>query len=178
LEVGAVGRISGLAWSLSGYETHVDDLITYDAATGEPANIGRSLIRGLEGTVGGNWQAWRGQLTLTLLDPRDRTPGDDDTVLPRRAEQTARWDVDRQVERYSFGGTWFESGHRYDDLANTQSLGGYSTIDLRGGYQLCHAWLMQLQLSNVLNKHYETAQYYNQPGRAFYLTLRYHPLKP
>jgi vitamin B12 transporter len=99
-------------------------------------------------------------------------------LLPPRAEQTARWDIDRQVERYSFGATWFESGRRFDDLANTQSLGGYSTIDLRGGYQICHAWLLQLQLSNVLDKHYETAQYYNQPSRAFYLTLRYHPLKP
>lgn len=37
---------------------------------------------------------------------------------------------------------------------------------------------MQLQLSNILDKHYETAQYYNQPGRAFYVTLRYHPLIP
>jgi vitamin B12 transporter len=177
-EVGVSGRVSSLAWSLSGYETHVDDLIAYDAKTFAPANIGRSLIRGLEGTIGGSWQAWRSQLALTLLDPRDRTPGDDDTILPRRAEQTARWDIDRQVERYSFGGTWFESGRRFDDLANTQSLGGFSTIDLRGGYQVCHAWLMQLQLSNLLNKHYETAQFYNQPSRAFYITLRYHPLKP
>jgi len=178
LELGISGRASSLAWSLSGYQTHVDDLITFDAATFAPANIGRSLIRGLDGTVGGNWQAWRSQLALTLLDPRDRTAGDDNGLLPRRAEQTARWDIDRQVERYSIGGTWFESGRRFDDLANRQSLGGYSTINLRGGYQICRAWLMQLQLSNALNKHYETAQYYNQPGRAFYLTLRYHPLKP
>jgi len=103
-------------------------------------------------------------------------PRDDNALLPRRAEQTARWDIDRQVERYSFGGAWFESGRRFDDLANTQSLGGYSTIDLRGGYQVYRAWLMQLQLSNVVNKRYETAQYYNQPGRAFYITLRYHPV--
>ena len=176
IEVGVGGRVSNLAWSLNGYETHVDDLITYDAATGAPANVGRSLIRGLEGTIGGSWQEWRSQLALTLLDPRDRTPGDDNALLPRRAEQTARWDIDRQVERYSFGGTWFESGRRFDDLANTQSLGGYSTIDLRGGYQVYRAWLMQLQLSNVVNKRYETAQYYNQPGRAFYITLRYHPV--
>lgn len=176
IEVGVGGRVSNLAWSLNGYETHVDDLITYDAATGAPANVGRSLIRGLEGTIGGSWQEWRSQLALTLLDPRDRTPGDDNALLPRRAEQTARWDIDRQVERYSFGGAWFESGRRFDDLANTQSLGGYSTIDLRGGYQVYRAWLMQLQLSNVVNKRYETAQYYNQPGRAFYITLRYHPV--
>jgi vitamin B12 transporter len=178
IEVGASGRVSMLAWTLNAYETHVDDLISYDAATGEPANIGHSLIRGLEGTVAGSWQAWRSQLALTLMNPRDTTPGDDDALLPRRAEQTARWDLDRQVARYSFGGTWFVSGRRFDDIANTQPLGGYSTVDLRGGYQVCRSALVQLQLSNVLNKRYETAEYYNQPGRAFYVTLRYHPIRP
>src|SRR4029077_2981254 len=127
------GRLSNLAWALNGFETHVDDLITYDAATGAPANIGRSLIRGLEGTLGGSWQTWRSQFALTLLDPRDRTPGDNDALLPRRAEQTARWDIDRQLGRFSAGASRFESGRRFDDLVNTQSLGGYSTIDLRAG---------------------------------------------
>ena len=177
VELGVSGRVSNLGWTLNGFETHVDDLIAYDAATGAPANIGRSLIRGLEGTLGGSWQSWRSQLALTLLDPRDRTPGDHDALLPRRPEQTARWHIDRQIDRCSLGATWFESGRRFDDLANTQSLGGYSTIDLRGGYQVGRAWLLQLHLSNLLDKHYETAQYYNQPGRAFYLTLRYHPTR-
>jgi vitamin B12 transporter len=177
VELGVSGRVPNLGWTLNGFETHVDDLITYDAATGAPANIGRSLIRGLEGTLGGSWQSWRSQLALTLLDPRDRTPGDNDALLPRRPEQTARWDIDRQIDRCSLGASWFESGRRFDDLANTQSLGGYSTIDLRGGYQLSRAWLLQLHLSNLLDKHYETAQYYNQPGRAFYITVRYHPAR-
>jgi vitamin B12 transporter len=178
VEVDLSGRWSTLSWMLSGFETHVDDLITYDAATGAPANVGRSLIRGLEGTFAGSWQNWRSQLALTLLDPRDRTPGDDDALLPRRAEQTARWDIDRQIGVFSAGATWFESGRRFDDLANTQSLGGYSTLDLRGGCQFARNWLLQLRLSNLLDKHYETAEYYNQPGRAFYVTLRYHPVKP
>ena len=177
-EIGVTERLSSWTWALNAYQTNVDDLITYDAATGLPANVDRSLIRGLEGKLGGNWQSWRNQLSLTLLDPRDRTPGANDALLPRRAEQTARWDIDRQLDRYSVGATWFESGRRFDDLANTQSLGGYSTLDLRGGYQLHRSWLLQLQLSDLFDKHYETAQYYNQPGRAGYLTLRYHPLKP
>jgi vitamin B12 transporter len=176
-EIGVAGTPAGWNWALNVYQTDVDDLITYDAATGAPANVDRSVIRGLEGKLGATWRAWYSQLSLTLLDPRDRTPGDYDALLPRRAEQTARWDLDRQVDRYSVGATWFESGRRFDDLANTQSLGGYSTVDLRAGYQISHSWLLQIQLGNLFNKHYETAQYYNQPGRAAYLTLRYHPFK-
>jgi vitamin B12 transporter len=176
-EVGLNGGFRYLAWSLSGFETDVNDLITYDAATGSPANIGRSVIRGLEATLAGGWQNWRSQLGLTLLDPRDRTPGDNDALLPRRPEQTGRWDIDRQFGRFSFGATWFVAGHRFDDLANLNELGGYSTVDLRSSYQFARSWMLQLQLSNLLDKHYETAQYYNQPGRACYVTLRYHPIK-
>ncbi len=178
VEIGASGRVALLAWSLDVYETHVDDLITYDAATGQPANLGRSLIRGAEGTLAGSWRGWRSHLALTLLDPRDRTPGDNDAVLPRRAEHTGRWDIDRQVKRLSVGATWLVSGRRFDDIANTRILGGYSTLDLRAGCQILHSWLLQLQLSNVLDKRYETAEYYNQPGRAYYVTLRYHAARP
>jgi outer membrane cobalamin receptor len=48
-------------------------LISYDAASGGPANVARADIRGLEGRLGGNWRDWRSQLAITLLDPRDRT---------------------------------------------------------------------------------------------------------
>lgn len=175
-EAGIAGRTSALAWTVNGFETRVVDLITYDAATGAPANIGKSLIRGVEGTLAGSWAGFRSQFALTLMDPRDRTPGDSDNILPRRAEQTARWDLDRPFGSASIGGSWFVSARRYDDLNNTVVLGGYSTIDLRTSYQY-RSWQVALKLSNLLNKAYETAAFYNQPGRAFYLTLRFQPPK-
>jgi vitamin B12 transporter len=58
-----------------------------------------------------------------------------------------------------------------------RSLGGYGTLDLRAGFQIDRSWLLQLQLSNLLNKNYETAQYYNRPGRSVFVTLRYRPAK-
>jgi vitamin B12 transporter len=173
LELGVSGRAAALGWALSAYETHVDDLIAFDALTGLPANIARSLIRGLEGSLGGSVGGWRSQFSVTLLDARDRTPGDANVLLPRRAEQTGRWDLDRSLQQFSFGASWFVSGRRFDDLANTQRLGGYATLDFRAGWQLASSWLAQLQVGNVLNKSYETAQFYNQPGRTVYFTLRY-----
>jgi vitamin B12 transporter len=175
-EIGLAGRPTNWNWALNAYETHVDDLITYDAAAGGPANVARARIRGLEGQLGANWSGWRNQLSVSLLDPRDRTPGDNDALLPRRARQTARYDIDRHFSRYSAGATWFESGRRFDDLANSAPLGGYSTLDVRAGWQLDQSWLLQLQLTNLFDKHYETAQYYNQPGRSVFVTLRYHPV--
>jgi vitamin B12 transporter len=32
---------------------------------------------------------------------------------------------------------------------------------------------VQARAANVLDEDYETVAFYNQPGRAFYLTLRY-----
>lgn len=174
-EVGMRGRLQGVSWTLSGFQTRIDDLIVYDFNTGIPVNLGRSLIRGLETTLAGSWRGVQSQLNLTFQDPRDRTPGDNDTVLPRRAERMVRWDLDRQFGKAGLGLSWFVSGRRFDDPANTQVLGGYGTLDLRADYLATAHWRLQLKAGNLLNKRYETAEYYNQPGRAFYCTLRYVP---
>jgi vitamin B12 transporter len=34
---------------------------------------------------------------------------------------------------------------------------------------------MQGRIDNLLDKRYETAQFYNQPGRGLYFTLNYQP---
>ena len=36
-------------------------------------------------------------------------------------------------------------------------------------------WKVSLSANNVFDRQYETARWYNQPGRAYLLTLRYHP---
>jgi vitamin B12 transporter len=56
-------------------------------------------------------------------------------------------------------------------------MAGYSTTDVRMGYALAEAWSLQLAVNNVFDKEYETASRYNQPGRNYLLTLRYHPAK-
>lgn len=175
-EIGLNGQFTQWNWALNGYETNIDNLITYNAATGGPANVARSRIRGVEGQLGVNWDTWRSQLSVTWLDPRNRTPGKPNTLLPRRAQRTARLDLDRQLHRFSVGGTLFVSGRSFDDLNNTKRLGGYSVIDLRAGWQVDRSWLLQLALANVLDKRYETAQYFKQPGSSVFLTLRYHPV--
>ena len=50
---------------------------------------------------------------------------------------------------------------------------GYTLVDLRGEYQLGEAWRVQARIANLFDSEYETIAFYNQPGRAAYLTLRY-----
>jgi vitamin B12 transporter len=95
--------------------------------------------------------------------------------LPRRPERTARIDVDRRFGDVSVGATFNAAGHRYDDLANATRLGGYATTDLRASYAFLPHWELEGRLANAFDRQYETVYYFNQPGRSWYLTLRYRP---
>jgi vitamin B12 transporter len=64
-------------------------------------------------------------------------------------------------------------GDRYDNAAGTRHVGGYGLLDLRAEAALGKDWRLQLRAANLLDKDYETVAFYNQPGRALYLTLRY-----
>ena len=54
-------------------------------------------------------------------------------------------------------------------------LGGYSTLALRASWHFTADWQVEAKLANAFDKEYETVYYYNQPGRTWYLTLRYSP---
>jgi vitamin B12 transporter len=173
LELALQGRSEWGAWSLSTYQTQVDELIGFDASN-SPVNIDRARIRGIEARIDTAIGSWQTQASLTLLDPRNASgASNDDNLLPRRTQQTLRIDLDRRFGAYSLGASFFAEGERYDDLANTRRLGGFATLDLRAGYRINNTWRLQGRCENLFDKVYETASYYNQPERSFYLTLSY-----
>lgn len=176
VELGLRGEHDWGHWSLQAYETHVDDLIAYDASVGLPGNVDRARIRGAELSADTTLAGWIVRGSATWLDPRnDGATSSHGNLLPRRARQSARIDLDRRLGKLAVGGSWYVAGRRYDDLANVHALGGYALTDLRIGYAMAPAWTAQLALQNVFDRVYETARYYNQPGRTAMLTLRYRP---
>lgn len=180
LELGLNGPFPGSLlqgrWTLSLYQTEIEQMIAFDAFTGAPANIDSARIRGLELGANGTLLDWDLGASLTLLDPRNESDGDDHgNLLPRRAQEMLELTADRRLERWSAGATLFVSGRSYDDLANDLELGAYTLLDLRAEYAFGPALRVQGRLANALDEDYETAAFYNQPGRAFFLTLRYEP---
>lgn len=174
VELGLRGQTKNGQWSLNAYETSIDDMIAYSSITFGPANINKARIRGLEAALITQLDGWIVNTNLTLLDPRNlSTSATAGKVLPRRSKQSLRLDVDRQFDHYSYGATLRAVGQRYDNLANTQRLAAYGIIDLRAEYQLAKDWQIQGRIENLLDKDYETAALYNQPGLGLYLTLRY-----
>lgn len=185
IELGARGQHGWGGWSLNGFDTRIDDLIAYDATLidadhpfGQPNNIDRARIRGVEASADTVLAGWAVQGSTSWLDPRNDAGGSSQgKVLPRRARQTARVDGDRRFGAIGVGASVIASGERFDDLANKRRMGGYATTDLRIAYAMTEAWSVQLAANNVFDRHYETAAFYRQPGRNYLLTVRYRPAR-
>ena len=180
-ELGINGKKDWGSWSLSIYETHIDNLIAtaFDdvAEIFFPDNVGKARIRGLEAVVNTEIKGWRINGNLTFLDPENRSSGANrGNILARRAEQTFRLDTNRTFfDKVMIGAMFLAEGERYDDLANTRKLDSYTRFDLRSEYNINKNWRLQGRIENLFDKQYETASFFNQPGRNFFVTLRYQP---
>ncbi len=177
IELSASGAIGVAHWAVNAFETRVDDLIAYDADIEAPNNIDEARIRGVETQLGARIDDLRVQAAWTWLDPENRAPGaDNGKLLPRRARSSGRVDLDYDFSRYAVGASVFAAGKRYDNVSNSSELGGYATLALRAEAQLWSpGWRLQLSGSNLLDRDYETAATYAQPGRSYFVTLRYTP---
>jgi vitamin B12 transporter len=163
-------------WSVNAYETRIDDLIAFDNNTFLPANVDNTRIRGLEFILSATLKRWRVDTTLTLLEPENLSPGiANGNELPRRAEESLRLDINRQFGKFALGATLLAQGDSFDDLANTRKLDSYATVDLRAEYAFAKDWRVQLRVENLFDEDYETASFFNQPGRGAFVTLRYQP---
>jgi len=173
-ELGLEGLHPWGRWSVNAYRTDIDDLIAFDTFTSAPANIDRARILGLELWAAAQLAGWNADAGLTLMEPQNVTDGPNDgNLLPRRPQQTFRVDLDRRLGRIDVGGTVFVSGRRFDNGANTVRLDGYTLVDLRAEYDFGSGLRLQGRIENVLDEDYETAAWYNQPGRSLFVTLLY-----
>lgn len=176
LELGVRGEANWGTWSVNAYRTKVDNLIGYDAASFSAGNVSEARILGVEGVLSTQIQGWRLNMNVTWQDPENQSTGSNrGHWLPRRAKHSLRLDLDRAFQQFAFGASLNVVGKRYDDLANTRELDAYTTLDLRGEMSFGKAWRVQARLTNLFDEDYETAAFYNQPGRGVLVTLRYQP---
>jgi vitamin B12 transporter len=174
-EAGIAYRAEHFHWRLDGFDTSVRDLIAWDSALNMPNNVDRARLRGAELGLGSMFAGWNLEASASWLDARNRTGFNEGKLLPRRARQNARIDLDRGFSNFRFGVTGIAEGARFDDIANTIRLGGYATLDVRGEYAFAQDWSLQARVANVFDRDFRTAAFYNQPGRELQLTLRYAP---
>ncbi|MNF51734.1 Vitamin B12 transporter BtuB precursor [compost metagenome] len=177
LEAGLAGQHAWGRWSVNAFRTRVDDLIAYDASIWAPANVEQARIRGVELLLASQLLGWDWNANYTLMEPENRSSGaNDGNELARRAKQLFNLDLDRRLGAFSLGASLHAEGQRFDDLANQKEMSGFATLDLRGEYRIDPEWRLQARVANLLDADYETAQGFNQPGQALYLTVRYQAL--
>ncbi len=175
LEAGLAWRGERTAVRLDTFETDVDDLIAFDIAIFLPNNIDRARLRGAELQIDSTIADWDIALSASWLDPENRSGSNRGNDLPRRARESARVSVDRSFGALRMGATMLGEGGRYDNVANTRRIGGYATLDLRAEYGFSDAWSLQAGVANAFDRDYQTAAFYNQPGRTYQVRLRYAP---
>ncbi|WP_447936350.1 TonB-dependent receptor domain-containing protein [Thermomonas fusca] len=169
---------SGEGWQVqaNAYDTRIDDLIAWDANSGQPGNVEQARIRGLELTASATLGEWdlRGQ--LGWLDARNASAGfGHDKRLARRPTRSARLDLDREFGNWGFGLSAIGEAARWDDVGNSLRVGGYGTLDGRLSWRFARGWTLQANVVNLLDKRYETSAWYVQPGREYALSLRWQP---
>ncbi len=172
VEFGISGTAANTTWSVSAFETNVDDLIAFDSATFTPQNISEARIRGVEAQARTQLERWTFGATYTHLDPRNR---ESHNLLPRRPEDAGRLDIGYGTDVFSIGTTVNLVGARYDDVANMTKLDSYTTVDLVAELRFGAGWSVQGRIANAFDEDYETAAYYYQDGRSYFVTLGYQP---
>lgn len=174
-ELGLAYRAERFNVRLDGYRTDVDDLISYDAALFTANNIERARLQGAELTVDTTLMDWTVAASASVVDSENLVGFNAGRQLPRRARHSARIDLDRAFGAVRIGLTGAGEGARYDDARNTRRVGGHATLDLRVELAFAPAWTLQARLANVFDQRYETVSFYNQPGREWFLSVRYAP---
>ncbi|MGN8158979.1 TonB-dependent receptor domain-containing protein [Salinisphaera sp. SWV1] len=163
-------------WAIHAYQTDINDEITLDANY-TPRNVSSARIRGVEGEVTAYIGRWRIGANADWLDAENRGRGPNHgNDLARRPNYSASLHVDRDLfARFAAGASAKLVGSRYNGPANTDRLGGYALFGLTGEMRVTEAWKVQAKLSNMFDRHYQTIDFYNQPGRAVYVTVSYSP---
>ena len=178
LNLALSGQVQAWRWTLDVFENRVDDLISFDSTTWLPGNVDRARLRGGELTVATSLAGWNLAGQYSHVDPRNRSTGASrGKLLPRRARDTGRIDLDRDFGDFAFGTTVNAAGSRFDDAANLVRVGGYATLDLRVEYALGSDWTVLARVTNLFDRDYQLVDWYNQPGREFGLNLRWQPAR-
>ena len=108
--------------------------------------------------------------SIDFQNPEDDTTG---KRLARRAKRHASFSAEYTIARAKLGVETLFSSDRFDDIANTQSLGGYSLMNLYGTYTLTKDLSLLARWNNAFNKEYAFAYGYNTPRSNVYVGLNY-----
>ncbi|AYM96041.1 TonB-dependent receptor [Acidovorax sp. 1608163] len=165
-------------FSAVAFRNRVSDLISF-AGTGPCAstfgcyaNTARAEYKGV--TLAASHRVGPVQLrgSLDLQRPRDLDTG---KQLARRAKHHGTFGADTVVAGWTLGAEVQASGRRYDTIANTNVLGGYTLVNLYASTRIARDYTLLARVDNVADKDYQLARTYATPGRTLFVGLKWAP---
>ncbi len=174
IEVGLSGVVHNGRWAVRLFDSNIDDLIVTNLSTFLPENVAEAEIKGLEVEYTTRIADWNVTTGLTLLDPKDKATGNQ---LRRRAKRSIKLAADRAFGKWRAGVSILSQGRRFEDLDNTITLDGYELVNTQVAYALTPKVAVKLDLENLFDEEYETADGFNEKGRTVMLGVRYSSAK-
>lgn len=161
---------------ISAFLTRTQDLISFTGTNFQAINVAEASMRGVEVEYAATGDAWGFNAAATFQQAIDEATND---RLLRRPDAKGSLGVSRRLaSRVTAGLDLFMSGNRADISATTFNpitLPGYGLLNLSLNAVLVRDLTLELRGENLTDKEYELADGFNQPGRSWYLTLRYGP---
>ena len=161
------------------YRNRVSDLIVYAAECpvssqsypfGCAYNVNQALLSGVTLGASTRFGPYTLRGSLDFQNPRDETT---DLLLPRRAKRHGTVALEYAAGALSGGVESRFASRRYDDGANSTSLGGYALLNLYASYQVNRDWSVYGRWNNMLDKNYELASGYATAGSNVFVGVRY-----
>jgi len=147
------------------FDTRVSNQLQYNFDTWLFDNISSATNQGIEVSYSGNLYGADMRASLTLQDPRNESTGEQ---LVRRPRAMASLGASRPWGAWTLGGDLRYTGARPDTSANPE-LSAFVLANLTARYTVSSQLALTGRVDNVLDRQYQTAYGYNQPGRAFYV---------
>ena len=110
--------------------------------------------------------------SIDLQRPRDLDTG---KQLARRAKRHATLGADTRWAGWTLGAEVQASARRFDTVANTNVLGGYTLLNLYASTRIARDTTLLARIDNVADKDYQLARTYATAGRTVYVGVKWAP---
>jgi len=140
-----------------------------------PSNIDSVNIEGVELEIGKKVMDWDVKANTTYLQAKSNSGFNKGKYLTYRPRQALNIDVSRKIGKLRLGSNLHAENKRYTDSANTDKLGGFTTVDVYADYQIAKDWSVGAKISNLLDKEYQSNKGYHQDEINGLLTVNYSP---
>lgn len=163
--------------SLTWFRNDVKNLISWvETPPGSyaytPSNTGSARLEGTTLAYEGQFGNFNLQANFNHLDARDTDTG---LRLARRASNYGSVAVGQRIAAWEWRTELVGSGDRFDNVANTRKLSGYTVTNLYGAYHFANDWSVFARVNNLFDRDYELAADFATPGRNAFVGVRYAP---